>query len=117
MLEDYCSFIIFIIAHLSIFIAQINNSQLFVAHGESWEVAASNAVSNIVKKILYEHNNPDESAQQNGTFALQYTPANANEKAITVPISTPKGMRPNQSGHFAENSQQPMMNSVYTFRF
>ena len=91
--------------------------ELFVAHGESWEVAASNAVSNIVKKILYEHNNPDESAQQNGTFALQYTPANANEKAITVPISTPKGMRPNQSGHFAENSQQPMVNSVYTFRF
>ena len=47
-----------------------NKILIVVAHGESWEVAASRAVSDLVKKIIEEQNNDKEQPQENGTFAL-----------------------------------------------
>jgi hypothetical protein len=76
---------------------------IVVAHGESWEVAASHAVSNLVKKIVEEQNNGKEQPQENGTFALQYTPADQPAKSITVPISSPNTLPHSRSSHSLEN--------------
>jgi hypothetical protein len=58
----------------------------FLAHGERWEVAASRAVSDLVKNILKEQNKTTEEAQENGTFELHYTPTNTNGKSFKIPL-------------------------------
>lgn len=59
-----------------------------LAHGESWEVAASRAVSDLVKKILEEEGINKEKFEDNGSFELHYTPTNSCHKSITIPLST-----------------------------
>lgn len=65
-------------------------SSLFVclAHGECWEVAASRAVGDLVKQILEEQGAAREKLEDNGSFELHYTPADANRKSFTVPLTT-----------------------------
>ncbi|CAF1594815.1 unnamed protein product [Adineta ricciae] len=57
------------------------------AHGESWEVAASNAVSNLIASMIEEKLSRTRHLEQHGSFNLQYIPPNAGEKSITVPVS------------------------------
>lgn len=59
-----------------------------LAHGESWEVAASRAVSDLVKKILEEEGNNLVKFEDNGSFELHYTPTNSCHKSIAIPLST-----------------------------
>ncbi len=59
-----------------------------LAHGESWEVAASRAVHDLVKKVLEEHGNNKEKPEDNGSFELHFTPTNSCHKSITIPLST-----------------------------
>ena len=77
-----------------------------VAHGESWEVTASRAVSDLVRKILEENRRAGSSAEHRGSFSLQYTPANVNGKSITIPLSTPNTERHRWSDHSLENGEQ-----------
>jgi hypothetical protein len=60
----------------------------YIAHGESWEVAASRAVSDLVKRIVEEQNINKENLEDNGSFELHYTPSNTSHKSITIPLST-----------------------------
>ncbi len=60
----------------------------FLAHGESWEVAASRAVHNLVKKVLEEEGINRDKPDDNGSFELHYTPTNSCHKSITIPLST-----------------------------
>jgi hypothetical protein len=54
----------------------------FLAHGEGWEIVASRAVSDLVKKVLGEQHHTAEQVQENGTFELHYTPSDAKMKRI-----------------------------------
>jgi hypothetical protein len=90
---------------------------LVVAHGESWEVAASRAVSKLVKTILEESSYGREEARENGTFELHYTPTDVNEKSITVPLSTPNEIRHNQSTYSLENGGQQGITHKNILRF
>jgi len=57
------------------------------AHGESWEVAASRAVSDVVRKIIEEQDdNTKQPVQENGTFELHYTPTNSNVRSFKIPL-------------------------------
>ncbi|CAF1553744.1 unnamed protein product [Adineta steineri] len=58
------------------------------AHGESWEVAASRAVGDLVKQILEEQGTNKEKIEDNGSFELHYTPSDSNAKSFSVPLST-----------------------------
>jgi len=62
---------------------------LVVAHGENWEVAASQAVTDVIKKFIAENNLGKEQLQENGTFELHYTPTNTVNKSFTIPLTTP----------------------------
>ncbi|CAF3926397.1 unnamed protein product [Adineta steineri] len=59
------------------------------AHGEGWEVVASRAVSDLVKKILDNQHNPNEM-RESGTFELHYTPSDAKHKPLKVNLSRPQ---------------------------
>ncbi len=59
-----------------------------VAHGENWEVAASHAVADLVKKIIKEHIHNQGPSEENGTFSLQYKSTNSNRTAIVIPLSS-----------------------------
>jgi hypothetical protein len=59
-----------------------------LAHGESWEVAASRAVHDLVKNILEEQGTNKEKPEDTGSFELHYTPTNSCQKSITIPLST-----------------------------
>ncbi|CAF0859186.1 unnamed protein product [Adineta steineri] len=59
------------------------------AHGEGWEVVASRAVSDLVKKILDNQHNPNEM-RESGTFELHYTPSDAKRKPFKVNLSKPQ---------------------------
>ena len=78
---------------------------LFVlAHGESWEVAASRAVSDLVTKVIQDqvakgHYRPG------GTFNLHYKPPNENEQSITIPL-TNSNPNPQPANHVETNSGQ-----------
>lgn len=89
---------------------------LVVAHGEKWEVAASRAVSKLVKKILEEQNG-NEQPQENGTFALQYTPSDLTRKTVTVPIETPNTIRQNRPDYSIDNYGQQNTNLYSIIRF
>ncbi|CAF3896349.1 unnamed protein product [Rotaria sordida] len=56
------------------------------AHGESWQVTASRAVSDLVKKFLDEQGITKEEAEDNGTLELHYTPNHPNKKAFKIPL-------------------------------
>ncbi|CAF3400658.1 unnamed protein product, partial [Rotaria sp. Silwood2] len=56
------------------------------AHGESWEITASRAVSDLVKKVLQEQDVTKEEAENTGTFELHYNPKNPNKKALKIPL-------------------------------
>ena len=88
-----------------------------LAHGESWEVAASHAVSDLVKKILAEENNAQEHPQQNGTFQLHYIPANTQGKPISIPLSTPDTLNYSWSTPFLQNNIQQDTKPYTTIRF
>ena len=60
---------------------------LLIAHGESWEVAASHAVSNLIATMIEEKLSRTKHREQQGSFHLQYIPPNADEKPVTVPVS------------------------------
>lgn len=59
-----------------------------LAHGESWEIAASHAITNIIEKYLSEYGHNRNNLQENGTFELHYVPANAFKKSFTIPLTT-----------------------------
>jgi hypothetical protein len=61
---------------------------IYLAHGESWEVAASRAVHDLVKKVLDEQGMNEEKPEDNGSFELHYTSTNSCHKSITIPLST-----------------------------
>ncbi len=63
---------------------------LIVAHGESWEVTASRAVSEMIEKILSEHDKGRKQLQENGTFELHYTPTNTDNKTFVIPLPVPR---------------------------
>ncbi|CAF4696150.1 unnamed protein product [Rotaria sp. Silwood2] len=56
------------------------------AHGESWEITASRAVSDLVKKVLQEQGTTREEAENTGTFELHYKPKNPNKKSLKIPL-------------------------------
>ena len=58
------------------------------AHGESWEVAASRAVHDLVRKVLDEQGTIQDKPEDNGSFELHYTSTNPCHKSITIPLST-----------------------------
>jgi hypothetical protein len=60
-----------------------------VAHGENWEVAASHAVGDLVKKIIDEQSRIEGQSQEKGTFSLKYKPSNSDRASIIIPLSTP----------------------------
>jgi hypothetical protein len=83
---------------------------IIVAHGESWEVAASLAVSNLIKKIIEERVGNKGQFQENGTFNLHYIPANANEHSITIPL-TDRSTLPNH--HPEKNLEHGAIQDAY----
>jgi hypothetical protein len=98
---------------LVLLIKSENKRSVVIAHGESWEVAASRAVGNLVKQILKEENSNKEQPAENGTFELRYKPANVHEKPITVPLSPDNKLSHHQSNHYTEfgASQEPRYNT------
>ncbi len=70
-----------------------------------------------MKKILEERNSGKEQPQENGTFALQYTPADQPAKSITVPISSPNTLRHSRSSHSLKNGGLQHTNPNGIFRF
>jgi hypothetical protein len=86
---------------------------IFLAHGEGWEVAASRAVSDLVKKILKEQNSTTEEAQENGTFELHYTPTNTEKQSFKIPLS--KQLKPSNNQQQSNNEEinlQPKNSSI-----
>jgi hypothetical protein len=82
-----------------------------LAHGESWEVAATRAVSTLVKKVLQEQSNTKQDGHENGNFELHYTPSNANQKSFKVTLPN-KPKSPNQvSSYVTNDTQQESMTS------
>lgn len=77
-----------------------------IAHGESWEIAASRAISDLVKKVLDENEIGRAPTHRRGTFSLHYTPANFNDKAIAIPLSTSNDVHPGQSANNLGNGGQ-----------
>jgi hypothetical protein len=63
---------------------------LFTAHGEGWEVVASRAVSELVKKVLVNQNTTRDEVRDNGTFELHYTPSDSARRSFKVDIPKPK---------------------------
>ncbi len=61
---------------------------IITAHGESWEVAASRAVSALVKKVIEEHNTNNGPFLRRDTVDLRYTPGNPDGKTVIIPLST-----------------------------
>ena len=61
---------------------------LSIAHGESWEVAASRAVHDLVRKLLDERGTNEDKPDDNGSLELHYTSTNACHKSITIPLTT-----------------------------
>jgi len=86
---------------------------IFLAHGERWEIAASRAVSDLVKQILKEQNNTKEEAEENGTFELHYTPTNTEKKSFKIPL--PKQLKPSNNQQLSNNEElnlQPKNSSI-----
>ena len=59
-----------------------------VAHGENWEIAASHAVADLVKKIIKEQIQNPRQSEQNGIFSLQYQSVNPDRTTIVIPLSS-----------------------------
>lgn len=74
-----------------------------LAHGESWEIAASHAITNIIEKYLSDQGHSRNNLQENGTFELHYVPANAMKKSFTIPLTTHYHPESNSQGE--ENNQ------------
>jgi ribosomal protein S12 methylthiotransferase accessory factor YcaO len=60
---------------------------LIVAHGESWELAASRAVTDVIQQFLTEPNVAKEQLHENGTFELHYTPTNGINRSFSIPLN------------------------------
>ncbi len=81
-----------------VFEKKLKKISIVIAHGESREVTASRAVSDMIQKILLEHHNDMVQVQTHGTFELQYTPINANQKSFAVPLTTLYDPQLNKNG-------------------
>jgi hypothetical protein len=77
-----------------------------LAHGEGWEIVASRAVSDLVKKVLGEQHHTADQVQENGTFELHYTPSDAKMKTYKVPLPNPQKSPEHQSNSSPINNQQ-----------
>ena len=89
----------------------------FVAHGESWEIAASRAVSKLVKAILEESKYDREEARESGKFELLYTPTDRSQKAIAIPLSAPNGVLPDWAPYQIGSAGSQGTNGNKIFRF
>nr|AFK35842.1 unknown [Lotus japonicus] len=56
------------------------------AHGEGWEVVASRAVGDLVKKVLANQHTTRNEICDNGTFELRYTPTDPTRQSFKVNI-------------------------------
>ena len=61
-------------------------SVLCLAHGEGWEVVASRAVGDLVKKVLANQHTTRNEICDNGTFELHYTPTDPTRQSFKVNI-------------------------------
>jgi hypothetical protein len=66
----------------------MNKILLVLAHGESWEIGASRAVADLVKKIIEEQIANQEQSEQGGAVNLHYIPPSSDRKAIVIPLSS-----------------------------
>ena len=91
----------------------------YVAHGESWEVAASRAFSKFVKEIVEEYNNNANArnVEGNGTIALQYTSVTGKQPAITIPLPITNGRHQQLPKHHVGTDTQESSNSWDVIRF
>ncbi len=95
-----------------------NRKILFVvAHGESWQLVASVAISNLVKKVLEENNSKKGQSEETGTFELRYTPADEQRKPIIVPLSPSSTPTLRWSDHSKENGGQRNTNPYSIMHF
>lgn len=83
-----------------------NHFVLILAHGESWEVAASRAIGTLVKKILQEQGDSKELPQDTGTFELHYNPKNPNKKGFAVTVLKRKKLQNSEISPDAQSSTQ-----------
>ncbi|CAF3896388.1 unnamed protein product, partial [Rotaria sordida] len=56
------------------------------AHGENWEVTASQAIGDLVKTILEEQKHMEAAGQDTGTFELRYNPKNPKKMGFKIPL-------------------------------
>jgi hypothetical protein len=63
---------------------------LFLAHGENWEVAATRAIGDLVRKVLKEQDNSKDEARASGTFELLYTPPDRKQTSFKIPLPHPQ---------------------------
>jgi len=75
-----------------------------LAHGEGWEIAATNSVNDFVRKVLEEQGNTKAEPEENGTFELHYTPSDASKKPFK--ISLPKRHKSSDNPYSTNNNQQ-----------
>jgi hypothetical protein len=54
-----------------------------------------------------EENRNKEQSRESGSFELHYKPADANEKGITIPLSTPNTVRHHQPNYYSEFGESP----------
>ena len=66
----------------------MTKDHICIAHGESWEVAASRAVHDLVRKVLDERRIHEDKPDDSGSFELHYTSNNTCHKSITIPLTT-----------------------------
>lgn len=91
--------------------------RLIVAHGERWQVAASNAFNELIRKVVEEHHKAADQLQGKGTLALQYIPADADQQAFSVPISTPSTTRADHASYSNETNKQRRKSRTDIFHF
>ncbi|CAF5018228.1 unnamed protein product, partial [Rotaria sp. Silwood1] len=80
------------------------------AHGESWEINASRAVCDLVKKVLQEQGTTREGAEDTGTFELHYKPKNPTKKSLKIPLFKRKKSRHSQLDTNPVNNNQLQYN-------
>ncbi|CAF4422599.1 unnamed protein product, partial [Rotaria sp. Silwood2] len=56
------------------------------AHGESWEVAASRAIGDLVQTVLEEQESMKANGKDTGTFELRYSPKNPNRTGFKIDL-------------------------------
>jgi hypothetical protein len=91
---------------LSLLIKSENEGLIVIAHGESWEVAASRAVNNLIMKVIEEQAANKGQPQRKVTIDLLCTPANPNEKPITIPLLNTQILVDQHPENNAENGEE-----------